>query len=91
MVGPVIWSVKPLVAYLLGSVPFALLIGASQGVDLRKQGTGNIGAGNLTRAVGVGPGAAAAVLDGLKGLAPILLCRQLGVPSRSPCRPGWRP
>ncbi|CAN5739700.1 glycerol-3-phosphate 1-O-acyltransferase PlsY [soil metagenome] len=69
----------PVTAYLVGAVPFALLIGFMAGVDLRRTGTGNIGAGNLTRSVGLRHGAAAALLDGLKGLVPILVARRLGL------------
>ena len=39
-------------AYLLGSVPFGLLIAAGHGIDLRKVGSGNIGSTNLSRALG---------------------------------------
>ncbi len=69
----------PVAAYLIGAVPFALLIGFMAGVDIRRAGTGNIGAGNLTRTVGLRHGASAALLDGLKGLVPILVARRLGV------------
>ncbi len=64
--------------YLLGAVPFALLLGALAGTDLRRVGSGNVGAGNLTRSVGLPYGVAAAVLDGLKGLAPVVAAGQLG-------------
>ena len=50
--------------YLLGAVPFAFILGSAAGVDLRTVGTGNVGAGNLRRTVGIGPAVAAAVLDG---------------------------
>lgn len=69
----------PLAGYLLGAVPFALLIGSLVGVDLRTQGTRNVGAGNLTKLVGLRYGLAAAVLDGLKGLAPVLVARRFGL------------
>ena len=64
--------------YLLGAVPFAFILGSAAGVDLRTVGTGNVGAGNLRRTVGIGPAVAAAVLDGLKGLAPVIIARRLG-------------
>jgi acyl phosphate:glycerol-3-phosphate acyltransferase len=59
-------------AYLLGSVPFALLLGRLKGVDIRTLGSGNIGATNLSRALGRRWGIAAFVLDFLKGLLPVL-------------------
>lgn len=68
----------PLLGYLLGSIPFALLVGSIAGVDVRRQGTGNVGAGNLTKLAGVGYGAVAGILDVLKGLVPVLLARRLG-------------
>jgi acyl phosphate:glycerol-3-phosphate acyltransferase len=46
---------------------------------LREVGTGNVGAGNLTKTVGAGWGFAAGVLDGLKGLVPVLLCLRAGL------------
>lgn len=64
--------------YLLGAVPFAFILGSAAGVDLRTVGTGNVGAGNLRRTVGIGPAVAAAVLDSLKGLAPVIIARRLG-------------
>lgn len=70
----------PLIGYLLGAVPFALLIGSMLGIDLRTEGTGNVGAGNLTKLAGLPYGAAAAILDGLKGLVPVLVARRLGFP-----------
>jgi glycerol-3-phosphate acyltransferase PlsY len=73
------WLIAPIATYVLGAVPFAFVIGAFCGVDLRKVGTGNVGAGNLMRTVGLPAGLAAAVLDGLKGLIPVLLLRSQGV------------
>lgn len=71
---PLAW-LAPVLGYLLGSIPFAFLIGRVAGVDLRLVGSGNVGAGNLTRVVGVKAGAAAALLDGFKGLIPILVLK----------------
>lgn len=65
-------------AYLLGAIPFAFVIGRVLSVDLRKVGSGNMGAGNLTRQAGVGPGTTAAVLDGLKGLVPFMAASYRG-------------
>lgn len=75
----VYWPLLLAGAYLLGSVPFAQVLARLKGLDLREIGTGNVGAGNLTREVGLPWGVAAAVLDGLKGLAPVFLARQAGL------------
>ncbi|HLU68999.1 MAG TPA: glycerol-3-phosphate 1-O-acyltransferase PlsY [Kofleriaceae bacterium] len=60
-----------LAAYLLGSIPFGLLIGKRMGVDVRKAGSGNIGATNVARTVGKKVGALVLLLDALKGAAPL--------------------
>lgn len=65
--------------YLLGSIPFPLLIGRLKGVDLRQVGTGNVGAGNLTRNAGWPAGFAGAVLDGYKGILPFMVGPLAGV------------
>jgi glycerol-3-phosphate acyltransferase PlsY len=59
-------------AYLLGSVPFGLLVAQTRGVDPRKAGSGNIGATNVGRLLGVQFFAIVFVLDFLKGLLPTL-------------------
>ena len=64
-------------AYILGSVPFGLLIGKMRGVDIRKHGSGNIGATNVFRTVGKGWGLLAFALDFLKGLLPVLAAARL--------------
>ena len=60
-------------AYLLGSIPFGLLIAKGQGVDLRSIGSGNIGATNVGRALGKKWAYVCFVLDCLKGLIPMLI------------------
>ena len=60
-------------AYLLGSLPFALLLGWSRGIDIRKLGSGNIGATNLARNAGRAWGVVAFLLDFSKGLLPVLV------------------
>jgi glycerol-3-phosphate acyltransferase PlsY len=59
-------------AYLLGATPFGLLIAAGYGIDLRKVGSGNIGATNLSRALGRKWAYVCFALDFLKGLLPML-------------------
>ena len=73
------WPVLLAGAYLLGSVPFAHVLARLNGVDLRSVGSGNVGAGNLTRQVGLPWGVLAAVLDGLKGLIPVWVALSAGL------------
>jgi glycerol-3-phosphate acyltransferase PlsY len=56
--------------YLLGSIPFGLLVARLRGVDLRAVGSGNIGATNVARALGKPTGLAVLALDAIKGFAP---------------------
>lgn len=59
-------------AYLAGSLPFGLLIARGHGVDLRRAGSGNIGATNVGRVVGRRWGVACFLLDLAKGAVPVL-------------------
>ena len=59
-----------LAAYLLGAVPFGLLIAKTKGVDIRREGSGNIGATNVFRVIGKGWGIFTFMLDALKGFVP---------------------
>lgn len=60
-------------AYLLGSIPFALIAGKLHGVDLREAGSGNLGATNVFRTLGRTAGVAVMVLDIAKGAAAVLV------------------
>ncbi|MCI0545165.1 MAG: glycerol-3-phosphate acyltransferase [Actinobacteria bacterium] len=73
------WPLMLLAAYLLGSIPFAQVVARAHGIDLRRVGGRNVGAGNVTRQLGKGWGALAALLDGLKGLIPVYLARRAGL------------
>lgn len=67
------------VAALLGSIPFGFLIArAASGADVRKVGSGNIGATNVFRASGPLPAALTLALDIGKGSAAVLLARVIG-------------
>jgi acyl phosphate:glycerol-3-phosphate acyltransferase len=64
--------------YLLGSIPFGVLVArAVRGVDVRAAGSGNIGATNVARVVGVGPGLVVLALDAGKGALAVLSARAL--------------
>jgi glycerol-3-phosphate acyltransferase PlsY len=60
-------------AYASGSLPFAYIAGAIKGVDLRKQGSGNLGATNVFRVLGWKIGLVVFLLDAFKGALPVLL------------------
>lgn len=68
-----IYLLAPLAAYLLGSIPFAFVIGKSHGIDIRTTGSGNIGATNLGRTLGKKYFWQAFALDAAKGFLPVLL------------------
>ena len=63
------------VAYLLGSIPFAYLAGRLNGVDLRTVGSGNLGATNVFRTLGRTVGIAVMVLDIAKGAFAVLIAQ----------------
>ena len=67
-------------AYLLGSIPFGLLIARAHGKDLRSIGSGNIGATNVSRALGRKWAYICFVLDVLKGFVPTFAAMFLATP-----------
>ncbi len=70
------YLIVAVVGYLLGSIPFGLLITQAAGLgDVRKIGSGNIGATNVLRTGRRELAALTLLLDGLKGLAAVLLAR----------------
>ena len=72
------YVIAAVVGYLLGSVPFGLLITRSAGLgDIRKIGSGNIGATNVLRTGRRGLAATTLILDAAKGAAAVLLARYL--------------
>lgn len=67
----------PIIAFLLGSIPFGLIIANLKGVDIRAHGSGNIGATNVLRVIGKKYGITCLILDALKGYLPVLLAINL--------------
>lgn len=63
----------PLLAFILGSIPFGLLIAKARGLDIRQLGSGNIGATNVLRVMGRKFGFTCLLLDVLKGFVPVVI------------------
>ncbi|NIA06570.1 MAG: glycerol-3-phosphate 1-O-acyltransferase PlsY [Actinobacteria bacterium] len=66
----IIFIVCPLLGFLVGGIPFGVILTAARGVDIRTVGSGNIGATNVARALGRKWGYFCFVLDVLKGAIP---------------------
>jgi glycerol-3-phosphate acyltransferase PlsY len=62
-------------AFLLGSIPSGFLVAKARGVDIRQHGSGNIGATNVLRTLGKGPGLLVFALDLLKGLGAVVAAK----------------
>ena len=73
MSGVICCAFALVMGYFVGSTPFGLLIGKFNGIDIRRHGSGNIGATNVSRLLGKSWGGFCFVLDVLKGLVPVLL------------------
>ena len=75
-------------AYLIGSIPFAFLLARRRGVDLRLEGSGNVGASNVLRTSGMTLAVLAMTLDGLKGTLAVLLAQGVAPGSIAPVAAG---
>lgn len=71
-----LWLLLPL-GFLLGSIPFGLILGKLKGVDIREHGSGNIGSTNVFRTLGKQSGILCLILDFSKGFIPVLLAVKL--------------
>jgi acyl phosphate:glycerol-3-phosphate acyltransferase len=69
----ILLALLPAIGYVLGATPFAVIIARYRGHDLRKEGSGNVGATNCGRVCGRPWGYLCFALDVSKGLAPVLL------------------
>jgi acyl phosphate:glycerol-3-phosphate acyltransferase len=77
-------AVALVLSYLSGSIPFAAIAGKLRGVDLRKHGSGNLGATNVFRVLGWKIGVAVFLADALKGGLPVLFLPPRIVSPRDP-------
>jgi glycerol-3-phosphate acyltransferase PlsY len=67
------------ISFILGSIPFGIIIAKAKGVDLKKVGSGNVGATNVLRSLGKWPAILTLLGDVLKGTAAVAIGRYLGV------------
>ncbi len=69
----IMYIIFPVIGYLVGAIPFGLIISKMVGVDVRTQGSKNIGATNVNRVLGKKLGFITLICDCLKGLLPMYL------------------
>ena len=86
----ILWAGGFAGAYLIGSISFAYILSKKRGVDLRQQGSGNLGATNVFRVLGPKAGIIVFSLDVLKGVLPALVAAVLvGPPAGFTITTGW--
>lgn len=79
-------------AYLVGSIPFSFLIArAFSGKDVRREGSGNVGATNVARTAGRGAGVLALALDLVKGYVSVVIARAIVDQAAWPFEAGVQP
>jgi acyl phosphate:glycerol-3-phosphate acyltransferase len=76
------------IAYLMGSVPFAFVLARRRGIDLRRVGSGNVGASNVLRTTSVPDAVAAMCLDGAKGSMAVIVAQRLTAGDAMPVAAG---
>lgn len=79
MLNPFITAVFMVFGYLVGTIPTGYLVARARGVDIQTVGSGNIGATNVLRAMGLGPAIVVVAMDPLKGALATLLPLALGL------------
>src|SRR5208283_4575680 len=72
-------AVTLLISYLVGAIPFGYLVARWRGVDILRQGSGNIGATNIGRVLGRRYGILVFLLDFAKGALPVVAAKRLGL------------
>jgi glycerol-3-phosphate acyltransferase PlsY len=70
-------------AYLLGPLPFRVVISRARGLDIQAEGSGNTGATNVARSLGKKIGLLVLLLDALKGALPVMLLRYVAADDAS--------
>jgi acyl phosphate:glycerol-3-phosphate acyltransferase len=81
-----LWAAAILVAFAIGSIPFGYIVGKTAfGTDIRREGSGNIGAMNALRTLGKRGAAAVLILDALKGFVPAFIAVRAGMPGLAAC------
>jgi len=78
-----IFALVALVAYLLGSIPSGYIAGRIAGVDVRKVGSGNVGATNVTRVLGKQFGYPVFIVDFAKGLVAVAVAEVIAKDAQS--------
>jgi glycerol-3-phosphate acyltransferase PlsY len=75
--------------YLVGSVPFSFLLARRRGIDLRREGSGNVGAANVLRTTGTVEAATAVCLDAMKGALAVLIVQRVTTGPTAPVAAGF--
>ena len=75
--------------YLVGSVPFAFLLARRRGIDLRRAGSGNVGAANVFRTSGAADAVTAFCLDAMKGALAVLIAQRVTTEPTAPVAAGF--
>lgn len=82
-------GISVIIGYLLGSISFSYIFGKKlKKVDIRRHGSGNAGATNTLRVLGVGPAIGVLLLDVSKGIVAVLLGLYLVGPGLAPALAG---
>ncbi|KAF1086465.1 Glycerol-3-phosphate acyltransferase [Sporotomaculum syntrophicum] len=66
------------ISYLIGSIPFGVMVARTKGINIMEHGSGNIGTTNVWRNLGPGYGLLVLILDASKGLIAVLVGRHFG-------------